>query len=93
MSRIEPNQVVDADTGDSDWKVLCRIGGVAALMQFVGTLTIIIVVSTLGSEPSTANEYFTLFQNDRLVGLLRSDFSSLFIIALYLFTFFDNSCN
>jgi hypothetical protein len=87
MSPLKLNQVTDAETVDSRWKGLYKVGGVAALMQFVFTLMIIIVASTLGPKPSTAEEYFTILQNDRLVGLLRDDFSSLIIIALYLVTF------
>ncbi|MBA7580982.1 hypothetical protein ES708_22881 [subsurface metagenome] len=57
-------------------------------MQFVCTIIIIIVTSTLGLKPTSAHEYFTLLQSDRIVGLLRDDFSSLIIISLYLVTFF-----
>ena len=57
-------------------------------MQFVCTLMIIIVASTLGLKPTSAHEYFTLLQSDRIVGLLRDDFLSLIIVSLYLVTFF-----
>ena len=76
------------ETLDADWKGIYRIGGVAALMQFVCTLIIIIITSTLGLKPTSAHEYFTLLQSDRIVGLLRDDFLSLIIISLYLVTFF-----
>jgi hypothetical protein len=76
-----------AETADANWKSLYRIGGVAALMQLVCTLIIIIVSSTLGLKPTSAHEYFTLLQSDRIVGLLRDDFTSLIIISLYLVTF------
>jgi hypothetical protein len=88
MSQIERNQAADAEIADSNWKSFYKVSGVAALMQFVCTLAIIIVSFTLGPKPSTAEEYFTILQNDRLAGLLRDDFSSLIIIALYLVTFF-----
>jgi len=48
----------------------------------------IIVVSTLGLKPTSAHEYFTLLESNRIVGLLRDDFLSLIIISLYLVTFF-----
>jgi hypothetical protein len=87
MSQIKLIQGTNANTADSAWKSLCKIGAAAALMQLACTLILIIVSFTLGLKPSTAEEYFTIFQNDRLVGLLRDDFSSLIIIALYLGTF------
>ncbi|TKJ46911.1 hypothetical protein CEE34_06415 [Candidatus Aerophobetes bacterium Ae_b3a] len=76
------------ETLDADWKGIYRIGGVAALMQFTCTLIIIIVTSTLGLKPISAHEYFTLLESNKIVGLLRDDFLSLIIIALYLLTFF-----
>lgn len=87
MFQSKQNQHTNVETVGSSWKSLYGIGGVAALMQFVFTLIIIIVASTLGMKPTTADEYFTLFQNDRFAGILRDDFSSLIIIALYLVTF------
>ena len=77
-----------AETVDANWKGLYRIGEVTALMQLVGILIIIIVSSTLGLKPTSAHEYFTLLQSDRIVELLRDDFLSLIIISLYLVTFF-----
>jgi hypothetical protein len=32
MSQSKPNQVADAETEDSAWKSLCKIGGAAALI-------------------------------------------------------------
>jgi hypothetical protein len=87
MSQLKAEQVTDAETADSGWKGLYTAGGAAALMQLVCTLAIIIIAFTLGPKPGTADEYFTILQNDRFAGLLRDDFSSLIIIALNLATF------
>lgn len=87
MSKLILNQINGVETANSSWKSLCKIGAAAALMQLACTLTIMIITFTLGQKPGTAEEYFTVFQNDRLTGLLRDDFSSLNIIALYLGTF------
>lgn len=83
MSQLSINQTLDAD-----WKELLKIGGVAVLMQLICVMITLVVIFTLGVEPATAEEYFTLLQNDRLVGLLRMDFTSMISVALYLFTFF-----
>jgi hypothetical protein len=61
---------------------------VAALLQLACVLITIIVVSTLGWEPDTAGEYFSLLQNDRLVGLIRLDFTTLILLSLFSITSF-----
>jgi hypothetical protein len=72
----------------SDWKGLCKIGGVTALTQLICVISTLTVVLTLGGEPATAEEYFTLLQNDRLIGILRMDFTSMISVALYPLTCF-----
>ncbi len=71
-----------------DWKRLCRIGGVAALLQLACGLVTMVVVFALGGEPATAQEYFDLLQADRLAGLLRMDFASVLTVGLYPLTAF-----
>jgi hypothetical protein len=66
---------------------LYRIGSLAALLQLAAVITLIIVTSTLGLKPETAEEYFRIYQENKLVGFLRDDFLSLLLIALYLGTF------
>ncbi|UCH90134.1 MAG: DUF4386 family protein [Thermoplasmata archaeon] len=75
------------ETGESTWKGLYRIGGAAALLQLASVLTILVVTTTLGLKPVTVEEYFSVMQNNRLAGILRDDFTSLFLVALYLGTF------
>ncbi len=72
---------------DNNEKFFYKMGSVAAWMQLAITLAIIVISFTLGTEPKTAEEYFSLYQNDRITALLRDDFSSLLIIALYLALF------
>jgi hypothetical protein len=40
----------------------------------------------LGLRPANVQEYYALYQSDRLALLLRDDFTSLLLVALYLFT-------
>lgn len=87
MSQIQRNQAADTESTDSSWKSFYKLGGAVALIQLASTIVIIIVSFTLGLKPASAEEYFTLYQNDRLVGLLRDDFSSLIIIVLFAVTF------
>ena len=66
------NQVTNTETSDSDWKSLYRVGGAAALLMFVITLvqSFIFIVYP---PPSTVIDYFTLFQNNKILGLLDLD--------------------
>jgi len=66
------NQVIDSETADSRWKGLYKVGGVAALTMLV-LIPIQIIIFTVWPPPSTVDGYFTLFQNNRLLGLLSLD--------------------
>jgi hypothetical protein len=63
------NQVTHAETTDSAWKGLYKVGGAAALIVTV-LLPIEIIVFTAYPLPSTVIGCFTLFQSNRLLGLL-----------------------
>ena len=67
------------------WKTLYKIGGIAALLQLGIVLLIIIVTATLGTRPVEVQEFFEMYQNNKLAGMLQDDFSSLFLMVLYLF--------
>jgi hypothetical protein len=84
MYQIKRDQIMFTETADSYEKNLFKVGGAAALMQLSVTLAIIMISLTLGLKPVSAEEYFTIYRDDRLAGLLRDDFSSLVIIALYI---------
>jgi hypothetical protein len=64
------------------------MGGVAAFLMLASATVTMVVVLTLGGEPTTPNEYFTLLAGNRLVGLLRMDLASIATILLYYFVFF-----
>jgi len=66
------NQVTDAETADSAWKSLYRVGGAAALIIVV-FIPIQFIVFVAWPPPSTVIGWFTLFQNNRLLGLLDLD--------------------
>ena len=75
------------ETGESAWKGLCKIGGVAALILIVYSIVTMIVLIILGGQPSTAEETFTLLQNNRVVGLLRLDLLTIIVMPLYYLLF------
>ncbi len=72
MSPLKLNQVTDAETADSRWNWLYKVGGAAALITVV-LIPIQIIVFIASPPPSTAIDYFTLFQNNRLLGLMGLD--------------------
>ena len=71
-SSSQMNQVTDSENADSRWKGLYKVGGAAALTMLV-LIPIQIIIFTVWPPPSTVDGYFTLFQNNRLLGLLSLD--------------------
>jgi hypothetical protein len=71
----------------SSLKSLYTIGGIAAILQLIAILSFSVVMGVLGPKPTSAEEYFAIYQNDRLQAFLRGDIFLLFLIGLYLGTF------
>jgi hypothetical protein len=69
MSQLKQNQLTDVEIADSNWKSLYKFGGAAALIVAV-LFPIQIIVMIAYPLPSTVIGYFTLFQSNRLIGLL-----------------------
>jgi hypothetical protein len=88
LRRAEESKV---ETEDSAWKGLYRIGGTAALIM-AAFIPIQIVIFVVWPPPSTVIGLFTLFQNNRLLGLLDMDLLliadqvlvALVLLALYI---------
>jgi hypothetical protein len=70
-----------SETADSGWKGLYRVGGAAALIMAV-FIPIQFIIFVVWPPPSTVIGWFTLFQNNRLLGLLDLDLLSLADYAL-----------
>jgi hypothetical protein len=87
MSQLKLNQVTDAETADSHWHWLYKIGGAAAVIMVV-FIPIQIIVYIFWPIPETAIDSFTLFQNNKLIGLLSLELtyivSNVLAIPLYL---------
>ena len=73
---------VNAETRDSAWKGLYKLGGAAALIVAV-LLPIEIIVFTAYPLPGTVIGYFTLFQSNRLMGLL-----DLYLLEVFTYVLF-----
>jgi hypothetical protein len=63
------NQVTNAETADPAYKSLYKLGGAAALIVVVLTLSEVIGL-TFYPQPSTVSGWFMLFQSNRIIGLL-----------------------
>ncbi len=70
------------ESEDLKWKSLYKIGGTSALLA-AALLLIEIIVFTIWPQPGTVIDYFTLFQSNKLIGLI--DFYLLEFIAYILF--------
>ncbi|MBN2676793.1 MAG: hypothetical protein JXR32_01880, partial [Anaerolineaceae bacterium] len=88
MKPTKRNQISQPDIEHNGWKGVLKAGGIAAFLQLACVMITMIVIFTVGGEPASVEEYFSLFQNDRLIGLLRSDIPSLFTAGLYFLTLF-----
>jgi hypothetical protein len=75
------NPAVNVETSNSDWKSLYKIGAAAALLMFVITLIQSFIFIT-NPPPSTAIDFFTLFQKSKILGLLDLDLLLIVINAL-----------
>jgi len=85
MSQLELNQVPDAETADSRWHWLYKIGGAAALISVV---VIPISIVAYFVWPPFPDDILVVIQEDRLAGLMSLDFlyllGNFFAIPLFL---------
>jgi len=72
MASVMLKEVADVETTDSRWNWLYRIAGVAALI-LVAFIVIQVIIFIFWPPPGTVIDYFTLFQNNKLIGLLDLD--------------------
>ncbi|MBN1303452.1 MAG: hypothetical protein JXA13_03380 [Anaerolineales bacterium] len=68
-------------------QILYRMAGLGAGLQFILVLIMLAAAITLGIIPTTVEEYFRIYQNNLLAGMLQDDFTSLLMISTNLFTF------
>lgn len=83
MSQLAVNNVYTSETASTDWQKLLRLGGAILFVQLACLLISIVVLTIVGAEPTTAQDYFAALQENRLIGLLRLDFPTLVMIALF----------
>lgn len=84
MSQITLSQAQETETAVSDWNRLTQLGGYTAWLQLACLLVSMIVMTMIGGEPTTAEEYFEAL-NSGFIGLMRLDFGTLILIVLFPF--------
>src|SRR3989304_8685919 len=67
------NRATNTETADSSWQSLYRVGATAALIMVVVFFPIQIIAFSMAPLPTTTIDWFTLLQNNRLLGLLDLD--------------------
>jgi hypothetical protein len=72
---------VAGDVADSNWKSLYRIGGVAPLIALAFYLTQMLVIAFGEAYPATIEDWFSLFQRSKVLGLLYLNALDVFSIA------------
>jgi hypothetical protein len=86
MSQLALDRPFIAQAATSQWGNLRRVAGWATLAQLLCLLLSVVAGIAVGTEPATAQAYFAMLQNDRVVGLLRLDFPTLAMICLFSIT-------
>jgi hypothetical protein len=66
---------------------LCRVGAVSAFILLAYCVEMMLQITFLGGQPSSAAEAFQLLEANRLVGLLRLDLPTIFALPLYYLLF------
>jgi hypothetical protein len=79
------DHAIDVTTAGSEWKILYRVGGVAALIapvSFRRNFGVEIPLFAAQKQPGTIEKWFALLQTNRLLGLAHLNFFDLVNYAL-----------
>lgn len=71
-----------------NWTGVCRAAGIAAFIFLIYCLATMVQMAVFGGPPDSVAEAFRLLQQNRVVGLLRLDFATVFVLPLYYLLFF-----
>jgi hypothetical protein len=77
---------MEHETMQMNLKGIFTAGAAAALLQLLVTLGVIVATGVLGQRPDSAQEFFAMYQNSKLLGALQDDLASLVLVGLYLAT-------
>lgn len=72
-----------------NWNSLYRLGGWAAVIFVLYSLTTMVLLIVIGGQPTTAAEAFDMLKDNKFVALLRLDILTLFVMPLYYLIFLN----
>jgi len=78
---------MSSDTNDYVFRSLCKAGGIASFVFIFYSLATLVILTVLGSPPSTAAEAFSMLETNPILGLLRMDLLTVIFIPLYYLIF------
>lgn len=88
MARLNLNQVTNSEMVDPNWKVLYKVGGSAALIMVLIILTqFIVFIAWPPPLEGSVLDWFRLFQDNWLLGLVSFEFLMIIYMVLSLFMF------
>lgn len=86
MSELEADQDINRENDNSNWNWLYKLGGISALIIVI-LIPIQSFIYISFPPPTTVIGYFTLFQNNWIIGLLDMDFLYLIDSALLIIVY------
>lgn len=76
-------QAIPAELTGIKRQSLYTFAGIFALILLLYSLATILIMVTTGGQPKTIEDIFTMLQDNRILGLLRLDLLTVFIMPLY----------
>jgi hypothetical protein len=76
-------QAVRTELAGITFKSLYTVAGVSTLILLLYSLATLLIVAITGGQPATVEGIFAMLQENRLVGLLRLDLLTVFLMPLY----------
>lgn len=76
-------QAIHTELAGINCQSLYTVAGVSTLLLLLYSFATLLIVAITGGQPTTVEEVFAMLQENRLVGLLRLDLLTVFIMPLY----------
>lgn len=74
-------------SSEDGWQSLAPLGVIAALLLLLYSLATMVILFATGGQPESIQETFQMLQENRLVGLLRLDLLTVYLMPLYYLLF------
>jgi hypothetical protein len=88
-NQIEKENFSDLFNHDASHKIIYWLGGLAAIILILYSLSTILIATFIGTTPVTITEIFNMLNENKFLGLLRLDILTVFIMPLYYLLFYS----